>query len=188
MAPNEAQRQIEHKSPKTACKRSEIKLAIEHHASSLMRLKWATIAYLPLTVNPARPASALLSVWEHVASAMLACHRPLKGWLYGLPSCTALCGHDEWTLKIIRLVRERTDVSSVPNDMREAMGRLFCIVLHMTFLLPTGGRLVLLATYQQRRRALKLQASVAMTLFQTISGEGWEEDSKKKCRTLYGKC
>lgn len=153
-----------------------------------MQFKWAITAYLPLNVNTVLSASVLLYIWEHIALAMLDCHRTLKHWLYGLPSCMRFCEHAKWLLKFNRtcdsgdwclfcLQRHGTQV---------AMGRLFYVVLQVTFLLHTGGRRVPLTTHQQRRRALKLQASATGTPFQPISGCGGERTVKRNAGVHIG--
>jgi len=79
-----------------------------------------------------------------------------------------------------------TDVCAVSSSKQVAMGRMFCLVLQVIFLLCTGGRLVALATHQQHRRALKLQASATGTPFQLISGLGGGRTVKRNAGDCMG--
>lgn len=153
-----------------------------------MQLKWAIIAYLPLNVNTALPASTLLYIWEHTALAMLDCHRTLEHWLYGLPSYMAFYEHTEWPLKITRTCHS--------GDWC-----LFCLQWHAgsdgeAFLHCPSADL----SPAHRRKARSTSYSSAMQEGSEITGISHRDsistnfwvwggkDSKKKCRCLYGKC
>lgn len=143
-----------------------------------MQLKWAITAYLPLNVDTAPPVSVLLYTWEHISWAKLDCHCGLRRWLYGFPFCVTFCEHTGQLMKVSRTC-----------DSRDWC--LFCLQRHAdsdgegllhcpSGDLHTGGRLVPLATHQQHRRALKLQASPIRLNFKPLFGcEGWNGGEEK---------